>query len=88
MSERWQWAIGVGAALVSSTGRRLLSVDPGGVWNVTPQEERLIAAAPEMLELLRELAEDYWRSTDCDDDRWNCRHAQAAALLRRIEGDT
>lgn len=75
MSERWQWAAGPREYVLMEGQRRLLSVPAGAVWNLTPMEQRLIEAAPELLAELKDMANDH-----------PCCAPIALDLIARIEG--
>ena len=92
----WRWD-----DLCGPHGKRVMGVSPpdhhedgfGYLEVENPADRRLIAAAPEMLALLREWAEydpgdlrsGGWCG-DCDVHDGNCVHARTVTLLRRMNG--
>ena len=83
----WRLSAGDEHLVFDGRSRRLVSVPVGGMTGRTFKEgadcARLIAAAPELVEALREIAdcmeEDGWT--------WAPQYAAARALLAKIEGD-
>lgn len=83
----WRWEDG---KIVDVNGHPPIFVDSSAAWEAgdevvgycVPQDARLIAAAPEMLELLRDAGQWYCGELPDGTDR----RSAIAALLARIDG--
>ena len=55
----WSWAAAPGSYVFMYGSRRMLSVSSsGGIWNLTPEDERLTAGSPELHQHLSAIM--YW----------------------------